>query len=423
MAADRFRIDEVIVRRVHDSRGRPTVEFEFALAGGARARGIAPAGASTGHHEAVDLRDGGDDPVAALDVRACIAGAREKIAPALLGASVAAPEDLDAVLAALDPEPGFRRLGGNALIAASFAIHAAHAAAHGAALWECLASQRLRALPRPEIQIIGGGAHAAGRLDLQDLLVVPLGELSFAEGLDRVARIHHAVGRRLEAAGRFSGWADEGGYWPCFDDNASAIATLHAGIEDAGLVAGEDAVISIDVAASQFTAADGTLHLRMEDRRLSREAFSAWLVELARTHPIALLEDPFGEDDLEETATLAAALPPHCRIVGDDLVATSAERIEAARDACGAVLVKPNQAGTVSRARAALDSARRNDLVPIVSARSGETEDADIAHYAVGWEAPMIKVGALARGERTAKWNELIRISEALGDPPMAPFS
>ncbi|MEE4298232.1 MAG: hypothetical protein V2J24_02220, partial [Pseudomonadales bacterium] len=340
----------------------------------------------------------------------------------LLSASVAEPRILDALLAELDPEPGFRRLGGNALIAASFAIHAAHAAARGEALWQCLASQRPAALPRPEIQIIGGGAHAAGRLDLQDLLVVPLGDLSFAEGLDRVARIHHAVGRRLEAAGRFSGWADEGGYWPCFDDNASAIATLHAGIEDAGLVPGEDAVISIDVAASQFTAADGTLYLRMEDRRLEREAFSAWLVELARTHPIALLEDPFGEDDLEETAALAAALPPHCRIVGDDLVATSAERIAAARDACGAVLVKPNQAGTVSRARAALDSARRHGLLPIVSARSGETEDADIAHYAVGWEAPMIKVGALARGERTAKWNELIRISEALGDPPMAPF-
>jgi len=419
---DPFRIDAVTVRRVLDSRGRPTVEFEVALAGGARGRGIAPAGASTGRHEAVDLRDGGDDPVAALDVRRCIAGARETLAPALLGASAESPEALDDVLAALDPAPGFRTLGGNALIAASFAIHGAHAAARGEALWECLASRRPAALPRPEIQIIGGGAHAAGRLDLQDLLVVPLGEITFAEGLDRVARIHHAVGRRLEAAGRFSGWADEGGYWPCFDDNASAIATLHAGIEDAGLVPGEDAVISIDVAASQFTEADGTLHLRMEGRRLDREAFAAWLVALARAHPVALLEDPFGEDDLDDTRALAEALPPHCRIVGDDLVATSATRIADARDACGAVLIKPNQAGTVSRARAALDGARRHGVVPIVSARSGETEAPDIAHYAVGWEAPMIKVGALARGERTAKWNELIRISEALGDPAMAPF-
>ena len=417
-----FHIDDVLVRRLRDSRGRPTVEIELQLADGRSARGMAPAGASTGRHEAVDLRDGGDEALAALDVNTAIARARATIAPALRGRSVEDPSALDAMLAELDPSPGFATLGGNAMIAASFAVHSAHAVARGETLWRCLATGPIEALPRPEIQIIGGGAHAAGRLDLQDLMVVPLGELSFAGGLDRVARIHHAVGRRLEAAGRFSGWADEGGYWPHFDDNASAVATLHAGIEDAGLVPGEDAVISIDVAASQLATSDGTLHLRLEDRRLGREAFAAWLLELARRHPIALLEDPFAEDELAETAALARALPPHCRVVGDDLVATSAERIIAAREACGAVLVKPNQAGTVSRARAALDSARRCSLVPIVSARSGETEAVDIAHYAVAWQAPMIKVGALARGERTAKWNEMIRISEALGDPAMAPF-
>jgi enolase len=422
MTASTFRVEDARVRRVLDSRGRPTVEIELELPGGVRARGMAPAGASTGRHEAVDLRDGGTDPVAALDVRTALAGARTELLPVLRSADLEDPDAVDATLEALDRTPGFARLGGNVLIAASFAVRAAVARASRRPLWAAIAQAPPTQLPRPEIQIIGGGAHAAGRLDLQDLMVVPLGAVTFSEGLDRVARIHHAVGARLDREGRFGGYADEGGYWPWFDDDASAVATLHAGIEDAGLVPGEDAVISIDVAASQLRTDGGAYALRLEDRTLSEAAFADWLTELAGRHPIALLEDPFGEDDLDATRELAARLPAGCRIVGDDLVATSAERIEAADGACGAVLVKPNQAGTVRRARLALDAAERCGMMPILSARSGETEDADIAHYAVGWHTPMIKVGALARGERTAKWNELLRISEALGDPPMAPF-
>jgi enolase len=414
-------ISAVNGRRVWDSRGDPTVEVELTLDNGLSARGIAPAGASTGRHEAIERRDGDLDPhFGGRDVHGALTALRIEVAPALRGRSADDPEASDRLLASLDPTPGFARIGGNTLIAASLALWRAAAAIRGQPLWRLLARTPPRTLPRPEIQIIGGGAHAAGRLDLQDLMVVPLGDLDWAEGLDRVARVQRSTRRRLDAADRFGGFADEGGFWPWFARNTDALDLLTRAIEDAGLRPGEDIALSIDVAASQLLD-DGAYRLRLEDRRLDAGAWSEWLAGLVRAYPIRLLEDPFGEDALDATATLRRRLE-NCAIVGDDLVATRADRILAAGAACDAVLIKPNQAGTLSLARDALAAARTAAMMPIVSARSGETEDSDIVDIAIGWTAPMIKVGALARGERTAKWNQGLRIAEALGNPPLAPF-
>ncbi|HSG89542.1 MAG TPA: phosphopyruvate hydratase [Pseudomonadales bacterium] len=418
---DATRIEDLRARRVWDSRGDPTVEVEISLAGGCHGRAIAPAGASTGRFEAIERRDGGE-AFDGRDVHACLAGLRERIAPALRGQDVADPAALDALLEGLDPTPGFAELGGNALIATSLAVHAAAAAACGEPLWRWLAAtagQTPRYMPRPEIQVLGGGAHAAGRLDLQDLMVVPLGAITWSEGLDRVSRIQRATRRLLEARGLFSGYADEGGFWPRFDSNDAALELLTAAIEAAGLRPDEDAALSIDVAASQL-AVEGGCRLALEARTLDPVAWGDWLHALVGRFPIRFLEDPFPEDDLAATGALHRRLQGRCRIVGDDLVATSAARIEAAAGHCDAVLIKPNQAGTMTRAAAALAAARRRAMLAITSARSGESEDADIVDIAVGWATPMIKVGALARGERTAKWNRGLRIAEMLGDPPLA---
>jgi enolase len=414
------RVTRLHARRVWDSRGQPTVEVELHLASGARGRGIAPAGASTGRHEAVERRDREADPhFGGRDVHACLAGLRERVAPALVGGD-GDPDAVDARLETIDASPGFREIGGNAAIAVSLAARHADAAAAGMPLWRRLADGRDPVtMPRPQIQVIGGGAHAAGRLDLQDLMIVPLGEIGWAEGLDRVARIHRATRALLEADGRFGGWADEGGFWPWFEDDGTPLEVLARGIEAAGLRPGEDAAISVDVAASQLVRGDG-YRLALEDRDLDTAAFADWLAGLVDRLPIRLLEDPFDEDDVAATGALLARVRGRCRIVGDDLAATSTARIRAAAGAVDAVLIKPNQAGTVARARDALDAARAIGALPIVSARSGETEAVDVVDLAVGWGAPMIKVGALARGERTAKWNHGLRIAEALGDPPLA---
>jgi enolase len=405
-------------RRVWDSRGDPTVEVELELEGGLRTRGIAPAGASTGRHEAVERRDGGH-AFGGRDVTIAVRHVAERVAPALLGRSVGDPDALDRSLEALDPTPGFADLGGNVLVASSFALWKAAATAEGVPLWRRLAEDAPTTMPRPEIQLIGGGAHAAGRLDLQDLMLVPLGDLVWSEGLDRIARVHRALREVLEGDGTFGGYADEGGFWPHFARNEDGLAALTRAVEHAGFVPGEDLAISVDVAASQLFDGDRA-RLALEDRSLEADAWAAWLEGLVRRWPIRLLEDPLPEDALAETALLRGRLRP-CGIVGDDLVATDATRIRAARDACDAALIKPNQAGTVRRAREALDAARACGVLPIVSARSGETEDAEIVDLSVGWGAPMLKVGALARGERTAKWNRGLRIAEVLGDPPLAP--
>jgi len=408
-------IARVAARRVYDSRGRPTVEADVLLEGGALGRAIAPAGASRGSREAVDLRDGGAAH-GGFDVTKALAGVRTTLAAAIVGRDACDQADVDGALIAADGTKDKSRLGGNAIVAVSLAVAHAAAAAAGLPLWRALAGSAAVTLPLPEIQIFGGGAHAQLRLDVQDVMVMPVGAATFADALAMVAGVYRAAGELMAARGRLSGVADEGGWWPQFDDNEDALRTLVAAIERAGYAPGADVAISLDIAASELYR-DGRYRLALERRDLDAPALAGvWLDWLDR-YPIASIEDPFAEDDHDAWRAFARAAGHRVQIVGDDYLTTSAGRVAAAaRDAsCNAVLLKPNQAGTLTETRAALDAARAAGFATIVSARSGETEDVSVAHLAVGWNAGQLKVGSFARGERMAKWNEVLRIEEALG--------
>jgi len=397
-------------RRVWDSRGRPTVEAEVELASGATGRAIAPAGASTGSGEALDLRD--ED---GFDVLRAVANVNGSLATALAGADAAQQETVDRLLVEADGTPDKSNLGGNATIAVSMAALHAAAAARGEPLWRYL-SPHATTLPLPEIQIFGGGAHAAGRIDLQDLMVVCPSASSFAEALERTAAIYRAAGRLLASRGLLRGVADEGGYWPAFSSNEEALDTLLRAIEAAGLTPGNEAAISLDVAASQF-GSRGQYHLSRDDRFLDSDGWIELLGRWIERYPIVSIEDPLAEDDSEGFRRFTAAFGNKIQIVGDDLLVTNAARVRkaAAGRECTAVLIKPNQAGTITETRAAFDAARGSSLGAIVSARSGETEDVTIVHLAVGWQAAQLKVGSFSRSERMAKWNEALRIEEAIG--------
>ncbi len=412
---NRTAIAEVKGRRVWDSRGRPTVEAEVALAGGARGRAIAPAGASRGTHEAVDLRDGGSR-LGGLDVAGAVANVSGPIAQALSGMEARDQAAIDAALVALDGTADRSRLGGNALVATSLAVLHAAAAAEGRPLYRQLAGAAPVRLPLPQIQIFGGGAHAGRRVDIQDFMVMPLGAHDFAAALEMAAEVYRAAGELMRAAGRLAGVADEGGWWPAFGTNEEALDWLVRAIEHAGLVPGGQVAIALDVAASEF-GRGGRYRLGLEGRELDSDGLIELLLDWIGRYPIASIEDPLAEDDGEGLTRFTRAVGDRVQVVGDDFLVTSASRVAAAaaRGACNAVLVKPNQAGTVSEAKAALDAARRAGWATIVSARSGETEDVSIVHLAIGWDAAQLKVGSFARGERTAKWNEALRIADAEG--------
>jgi enolase len=402
-------------RRVWDSRGRPTVEAEVTLAGGASGRAIAPAGASRGAREAIDLRDGGAR-FGGFGVERAVANVNGGIAAALHGLDAANQFAVDTTLIHLDGTPNKATLGGNATVAVSLAVAQAAAAAHGVPLWKYLAGDGTVSLPLPEIQIFGGGAHAQRALDLQDLMVMPVGAASFADALAMVAEIYRAAGTLMADAGKLSGVADEGGFWPAFTTNEEALATLVRAIERAGFRPGADAALSLDIAASEL-GRDGRYTFALEGRTLDRDQLTQRYVDWLDRYPIASIEDPFGEDDAEGWRMFARAAAGSVQIVGDDYLTTHAPRVRAAAadGTCNAVLVKVNQAGTLTEAKAALDAGRAAHFGTIVSARSGETEDVAIAHLAVGWNAGQLKVGSFARSERMAKWNEVLRIEESLG--------
>lgn len=408
-------ITAVTARRLWDSRGRPTVEAEIHLAGGAVGRAIAPAGASTGAGEALDKRDGGT-AFGGMDVRRAIAAVKEEIAPALLGMDAADQGAVDRRMIALDGTPSKARLGGNATIAVSMAAAHATAAAKGVPLWHHLSAGAATGIPLPEIQIFGGGAHAGGRLDVQDFMVICPEARDFAEALDWTAEVYRAAGQLMKEQDRLRGVADEGGFWPEFEDNEQALAMLLAAIERAGFTPGTQVAISLDIAATQF-GKNGRYRLARENRDMDSDGWGEVLLRWIDTYPIRMIEDPMAEDDPAGFARFTAAVKDRVQVIADDLVVTSAAQVSAmaAIGAGTAALIKPNQAGTLTEAKAALEAARAKGWGAIVSARSGESEDVTIAHLAVGWGVGQFKVGSFTRSERMAKWNEMLRIEEAIG--------
>ncbi len=412
-------IAQIRGRRVWDSRGRPTVEAEVHLAGGAFGRAIAPAGASTGSGEAVDRRDGGE-LFGGYDVRRAVASVSGEIAASLRGRDASDQAAIDAALIHLDGTANKARLGGNAIIATSMAILHAAADAAGQPLWRYLSPGRPVRIPVPEIQIFGGGAHAARRVDVQDFMVTCPSAASFAEALDRTAEVYRAAGRMMAERGLLQGVADEGGFWPAFTSNEEALDRLVEAIEQAGFTPGVEVAISLDIAASSF-GSGGRYTLARDGQVLDTDALIALLGRWLERYPIVSIEDPVGEDDPEGFRAFTAAFGGRVQVIGDDFLVTSADRVReaAAARSCNAVLIKPNQAGTVTETLAALTAGQAAGMATIVSARSGETEDVTIAHLAVGWDAGQFKVGSFSRSERMAKWNEMLRIEEA-SDAPWA---
>ncbi len=401
-------------RRVWDSRGRPTIEAEVTLADGSVGRAIAPAGASRGTREAIDLRDGGER-LGGMDVQRALKGIAEQIAPALIGWDAGDQAGVDAALVEIDGTQNKARLGGNATVAVSLAVlHAAAASAkqppfrHIAALTGAKPS-----LPLPEIQIFGGGAHAGRRVDIQDFMIMVPGAESLDEVFEVTAEVYLAAGRILAKRGALKGVADEGGYWPEFETNEQALDTLVEAIEAAGEVPGERVIISLDVAASEF-GRDGRYRLALDGRDLDADAMIETLGRWIERYPIASIEDPLAEDDLAGLSAFAAAYGERMQIIGDDLLVTNAALVEVAAEhrACNALLLKVNQIGTVSEAFDAWRAAAGHGWPSVVSARSGETEDISIVHIATGLGAGQLKVGSFTRSERMAKWNEALRLAD-----------
>jgi enolase len=404
-------------RRVWDSRGRPTVEVDVLLATGTRGRAIAPAGASRGSREAIDLRDGGR-AMAGLDVMQAVANVTGPIATALVGLDATDQTAVDAALLALDPSPLKATLGGNATVATSLAVLDAAARHKGVPCWRHVAeiSGMLPSLPLPEIQIFGGGAHAGRRVDIQDFMIMVPGAADFDSVMEITREVYFAAGDIIAAQGRAAGIADEGGWWPSFDSNEQALETLVAAIEKAGETPGKNVVISLDIAASEL-GKGGRYRLALEDRELDTGAMIDMLGGWIDAYPIASIEDPLGEDDTAGMVAFTRRFGDRLQIIGDDYLVTNAALVKqaAAEGACNAVLVKVNQAGTVSEALETYKAARAAGWGGIVSARSGETEDVAISHLSVGLGCGQLKVGSFQRSERMAKWNEVLRIQEDLG--------
>ncbi|HEY2156965.1 MAG TPA: phosphopyruvate hydratase [Isosphaeraceae bacterium] len=423
-------------REVLDSRGRPTVEVEATTSAGESGRAIVPSGASTGKHEALELRDGDPARYAGLGVLKAVENVRTEIAGAIVGMPVEDQPAIDAALIALDGTPNKSRLGANAILGASLAAAHAAAATRGRPLYEHL--HRLwrdrfgegdpggPSLPMPMVNMISGGLHAGHNLDFQDFLLIPVGASSYGEALRMAVDVHRALGRTLAKYGHESSLvADEGGYGPRLRTNAHAVELILEAALSAGFTPGKDVAIALDAAATHFYDVPSATY-RLASDGLPPQDSSAMLAMLAhwvRQYPIVSIEDGLAEDDWNGWAALTRRIGRDVQLVGDDLFATQPRRIErgVAKHAANAVLIKLNQVGTLTETLDALALARRSGYRAVVSARSGETEDATIADLAVATGAGQIKIGSVTRSERLAKYNRLLRIEERLG--PDAPFA
>ena len=410
-----FAIKSIFARRVWDSRGRPTVEAEVTLNDGAMGRAIAPAGASKGTREALELRDGGDR-FGGLDVMQAVGHVNVEISNALVGTKADNQSVLDQALIDLDGTVNKSNLGANATLAVSMAAAHAMAAASGMPLYRYLGQGNIGRLPMPQIQIFGGGAHAGRRVDVQDFMVVCPGATSFAQALEWTAEVYRHAGLLMAQRGSLSGVADEGGWWPDFSSNEQALEVLVLSIERAGFIPGDQVAIALDIAASEF-GRQGQYRLGLESRALDSDGMVEMLLGWIEKYPIVSIEDPLAEDDPVGFARFTQAIGHRLQIVGDDFLVSNSNLIREAANlgAANTVLLKPNQQGTLSETLQAWNVAKEMGYSAIVSARSGETEDTTIVDLAIGWNVGQLKVGSFARSERMIKWNHALRIEEQLG--------
>jgi enolase len=406
-----------------DSRGTPTVACAVVLESGAEGTATVPSGASTGTHEAHERRDGGER-YGGKGVRSAVAAFEAEIAPTLVGRDVRDLAAIDAAMRELDGTPSLERIGANAVLAASVGCAIAAAASQRRPLWRALGDGGPPLLPRPMVNVISGGAHAGGLVDVQDLLVVPVGAGTFAEAIEWASRVRAATAQVFRDRGHNPSLvADEGGLAARLPSNRAALELLVEGIERSGLAAGTQVGIALDVAATQLLRGD-RYELASEGRSLTAAELVDEIAEWVHAYPIVSLEDVVGEDDAEGWRYATRRLGPTVQLLGDDLFVTSPDRLTAGiADGVGnAVLVKPNQNGTLTGTREVVGIARRSGYATVLSARSGETEDSWLADLAVGWRTGQIKVGSTTRSERTAKWNRLLRIEAEADGSELAPF-
>jgi enolase len=408
-------ITDVHARQVLDSRGNPTVEVEVRLRSGSSGRAAVPSGASTGEFEAVELRDGGE-AWNGKGVTQAVANVNGEIADAVRGADAGDQQGLDGRMIELDGTPNKGRLGANAILGVSLAAAKAAAAEEGAPLWRYLGGEAAHVLPVPMMNILNGGAHADNKVDFQEFMVVPVGFSSFSEGLRAGVEVFHALKRTLHERGLATAVGDEGGFAPDLDSNEAALQAVVAGIEAAGYTPGGDVAIALDPATSEVFEG-GAYELEHEGRSLSSGEMAAYWEDISSRYPVLSIEDGMDENDWDGWKALTERIGDRVQLVGDDLFVTSPDRLRdgISRGVANSILVKVNQIGTLSETLEAVRIAREAGYTAVMSHRSGETEDTTIADLAVATGCGQIKTGAPSRSDRVAKYNQLLRIEEALG--------
>ena len=404
-------------REILDSRGNPTVEADVLLETGHRGRAAVPSGASTGRHEAVELRDGDPGRYLGRGVRTAADNIRTEILGAVRGFEAREQRDVDRTMIELDGTPDKRRLGANAVLAVSMAVARAAAAETGLPLYRYLGGEDAHILPVPMMNILNGGAHASNNVDIQEFMIMPVGASSFAEGLRMGTEVFHTLKKVLSEEGKSTAVGDEGGFAPDLASDLDATESVMRATETAGYRPGEDILLAVDAAASEFCARGRYTFSGSGGVSIDTEGMIGFWEDMVARFPLVSLEDPLDEDDWEGWTTLTARVGDQCRIVGDDLFATNLARLERGMrtGAANAILIKVNQIGTLTEAMDAVRVAQEAGFGTVISHRSGETEDTFIADLAVATGAGQIKTGAPSRSDRVAKYNQLLRIEEALG--------
>lgn len=410
-------IIDIRAREILDSRGNPTVEVDVVLDDGSKGRAAVPSGASTGAHEAAEKRDGDPGRYGGKGVLEAVAAVNGEIAEAMVGFDATEQEAIDAAMIDMDGAPDKSRLGANAILGVSLAVARAAAEYADQPLYRYVGGTAARMLPTPMMNVVNGGEHADNPIDVQEFMIAPVSAPSFGEAARYGSEIFHALKRELSAAGHSTGVGDEGGFAPNLSSTREALDFILRAVEKAGYVPGDDVMLALDCAATEYYR-DGKYVLAGEGKSMSPDENAAWLESLAADYPIFSIEDGMSEDDWDGWHALTQAIGDRVQLVGDDLFVTNPERLAegVARGAGNALLVKVNQIGTLSETLRAVDAAHRASFSCVMSHRSGETEDAIIADLAVAVNCGQIKTGSLARSDRLAKYNQLIRIEEMLGE-------